>query len=128
VDRAEQSTAELAQGILEETQDLVRLEIELAKQELRELLIQNAIAAGLLVGGGAFLLLALLVALPVFLVVVLDNHVLVAAIWLGAYLVLGVALVVAGRLALRIEGPRRTLASLEETKQWALRQIRSSSR
>ena len=128
VNRGEQSSAELAQDIVHEAQDLVRLEIELAKQELKELAIRNGIAAGLLAAGGLLVALALLVALPVFLVVLWDNHVLGAAIWLGVYAVLGIALVVAGRLALRLQPPRRTLASLEETKSWALRQIRSNGR
>ena len=94
VNRGEQSSAELAQDIVHEAQDLVRLEIELAKQELKELAIRNGIAAGLLAAGGLLVALALLVALPVFLVVLWDNHVLGAAIWLGVYAVLGIALVV----------------------------------
>ena len=128
VHRAEQSSAELAQDIVHEAQHLVRLELDLAKQELKELAIRNGIAIGLLAFGGLLLLLALLVALPVLLIVLWDNHVLGAIIYLTVYVVLGAALVLAGRLTLRLEAPPRTLASLEETKEWALRQIRSNSR
>jgi hypothetical protein len=129
VNRAERSSAELAQDIVHEAQDLVRLEVELAKQELRELATRNGIAAGLLVFGTVLLGLAVLVVLPLLLLVVLwDNHVLGAVIWLTAYVVAGAALLLAGRLLLRLEPPRRTLSSLEETKQWALRQIRSNDR
>jgi hypothetical protein len=128
VNRADRSAAELAQDVVREAQDLIRLELDLVKQELRELAIRNAIAVGLLATGAVLFLLAVLVALPVLLVVLWDNHVLGAAIWLGVYALVGASLAVAGRLALRLEPPRRTLASLEETKAWVLRQIRSNDR
>ncbi|HSR26715.1 MAG TPA: phage holin family protein [Candidatus Eisenbacteria bacterium] len=128
MDRAERSSAELAQEIVHDANDLVRLELDLAKQELKELAIRNGIALGLLAFGGLLAALAVLVALPVFLVLLWDHHVLGAAIWLGVYVVLGATLLLTGRLVLRLQPPRRTLASLEETKRWALRQIRSNSR
>ncbi len=129
MNRAEQSSAELAQDIVHDAQGLVRLELQLARQELTELVWRNGIAAGLLMLGAVLMLLAMLVALPVLLLVVLwDKHVLGAIIWFGAYLVLGAALLLTGRLRLRLQPPRRTLTSLEETKRWALRQIRSNDR
>jgi len=128
VNRGERSSAELAQDIVHEAQELVRLEIRLARQEVKELAIRNGVAAGLLATGGLLVMLAILVALPVFLVVLWDNHVLGAAIWLGAYALVGIALLVAGRLRLLLQPPRRTLTSLEETKSWALRQIRSNGK
>jgi uncharacterized membrane protein YdjX (TVP38/TMEM64 family) len=128
VNRAERSSAELAQDIVHEAQDLVRLQIDLLKQELRELAIRNGVAGGLLAFGALLLMLALLVALPVFLIMLSGNLVLGAAIWLAAYVVLGAILVLVGRLLLRLQPPQRTLNSLEETKAWALRQIRSNDR
>jgi uncharacterized membrane protein YqjE len=129
VNTAARSSAELAQEIVQDAQGLVHLEVELAKQELKELATRNGIAAGLLAFGAVLLLLAVLVVLPLLLLVVLwDQHVLGAIIWLAGYLVAGAVLVLVGRLLLRLEPPRRTLASLEETKRWALRQIRSSDR
>lgn len=129
MNRAERSSAELAQDIVHEAQDLVQLELQLAKQELKELAMRNGIAFGLLAFGTVLLVLAVLVVLPMLLLVVLwDQHVLGALIWLGGYVVVGAALLLVGRLLLRLEAPRRTLSSLEETKRWALRQIRSSDR
>ena len=126
---ADRSSAELAQEIVHEAQDLVRLQVELAKQELKELVVRNGIAAGLLVFGTVLLLLALLVITPLLLLVVLwENHVLGAIIWLVGYVVAGALFLLAGRLLMRLEPPQRTLSTLEETKQWALRQIRSSDR
>jgi hypothetical protein len=128
VNRVDRPAPEVVRDVVHQGSDLVRLEWELARQELKELAIRNGIAVGLLVLGGLLVMVAVLVALPVFLVVLWDRHVLGAAIWIGVYVVLGAALVLAGRLGLRLEPPRRTLASLEETKNWVLRQIRSSSR
>jgi hypothetical protein len=128
VNRGERSSAELARDIVHEAQELVRLEIQLAQQELKELALRNCIAIGLLASGGLLLALSVLVALPVFLVLLWWNHVAGAAIWLGAYAVLGIVLLVAGRLVLRLKPPQRTLTSLEETKTWAIRQIRSNGR
>jgi uncharacterized membrane protein YqjE len=129
VNGADRSSAELAQDIVHEAQDLVRLQVELAKQELKELVVRNGIAAGLLMLGTVLLLLALLVVTPLLLLVVLwEHHVLGAIIWLTGYIVAGALFLLAGRLLLRLEPPRRTLSTLEETRQWALRQIRSSDR
>jgi len=128
VNRGARSSAELAEDIVHEANALVRLEIDLAKQEIKELAIRNGIAAGLLMFGAVLLALAVLVALPVFLIMLWGQYLLGAAIWLASYVVVGAILVLVGRLTLRLEPPKRTLASLEETKRWALRQIRSHER
>src|SRR5262249_32175708 len=118
----------LAQDIVHEAQDLIQLEVQLAKQELRELARRNGIAAGLLTMGAVLVLLAVLVALPVPLVVHAAAPLPAAIIRPAAYTIGGAVLLLAGRLLLRLEPPRRTLQSLEETKRWALRQIRSHDR
>jgi uncharacterized membrane protein YqjE len=128
VSRAEQSSGELAHDIVDEARDLLHLQVQLAKQELTELLWRNGIAVALMMVGGLLVMLALLIALPVLIVLLWWNHVLGAVIWFGAYFIVGAALVLAGRLSLRLEPPRRTLTSLQETKQWVLRQIRSNGR
>jgi hypothetical protein len=128
VSRAERSSADLAHDIVQEAQDLVRLEIQLARQELTDLAYRNGIAAALLAAGALLLMLAVLVVVPFFLILLWGHYVLGAAIWLGVYVIGGAILVVVGRFRLLLEPPRRTLASLEETKAWALRQIRSNDR
>ena len=125
---ASPSSARLAQDIVQDAQELVRLNIQLAKQEVRELLVRNGVAIGLLMFGAVLVLLAILVALPAFLVVLWSNHLIGAAIWLGGYAIVGATLALAGRLRLRIQPPKRTLTSLEETRDWALRQIKSNDR
>lgn len=126
VKRIERSSAELAGDILHDGRELVRLEIELARREVRELLVRNAVAVALLLVAAVLVFLAVFVAVPVFLVQLWSNHVLGAAIWIGAYVVLALVLGLVGYLRLRLEAPPRTLASLKETREWVLRQISSS--
>ena len=126
--RTDESVPDLAAGLVEDAQRLVRLEIDLAKQEMKELAIANGIAAGLFAGAATLALLGILVALPVFLVAVLPWHWQVALIWLVLYLLGALVLGLLGKSMLRVQPPRRTLESLKETKEWALQQVRSSSR
>ncbi len=127
MDRKE-SSPELAAGIVEEAERLVRLEIALAKAELKELAITNAIAAGAFGGAVLLALVTLLVAIPVLIVVAVEPHWLAALGWIVLYLVLAAGLALFGRSKLHIGVPERTVNSLKETRDWALRQMRSPGR
>jgi uncharacterized membrane protein YqjE len=122
------SSPELAAEIVEEAQRLVRLEIALAKAELKELAITNAIAAGAFAGAGALAIITLLVAIPVLIVVAVEPHWLAALAWVVVYLLLAAGLALLGRSRLRLAIPERTVNSLKETKDWAIRQMRSPGR
>ena len=60
---------DLAAEVLHDAQKLVSLEIALAKQEVKDLAMDNAIAAGMVGAGALLLVLAVLVAAPVLVVV-----------------------------------------------------------
>lgn len=122
------STAELAHDIVASAQQLVHLEISLAKQEVKELAVTNAVAAGAFAGAGLLGMLAVLVALPVLIVVLVPAHWIAALVWLVVYLVIAAALALFGRSRLRLQAPQRTINTLKETKSWALRQLSTSSR
>lgn len=122
------STSELAADIVESAQQLVRLEVALAKQEVKELAVQNGIAIGMLAGAGLFAMLALLVALPVLIVVLVPAHWIAALVWLVLYLAAAAGLALFGRSRLRLQAPQRTITTLKETKSWALRQLSTNSR
>jgi cytochrome c biogenesis protein CcdA len=124
----DESSAQLAADVVESAQQLVRLEIALAKQEVKELAIRNGIAIGALAVAGVFALLALLVALPVLLIVWIDNHTLVAIIWLALYILIAAGLALFGRVRLQLTPPQKTIRSLKETREWALRQISSNDK
>jgi cytochrome c biogenesis protein CcdA len=124
----DEPSAQLAADVVESAQQLVRLEIALAKQEVKELAIRNGIAFGALAVAGVFALLALLVVLPVLLVVWIDNHTLVAIIWLALYVLIAAGLALFGRFRLQLTPPQKTIRSLKETREWALRQISSNGR
>jgi uncharacterized membrane protein YqjE len=123
-----ESSPELAAEIVEEAERLVRLEIALAKAELKELAITNAIAAAAFAGAAVLVTVTLLVAIPVLIVVAVEPHWLVALVWIVVYLLAAAGLALLGRSRLHIGVPQRTLNSLKETKDWALRQMRSPGR
>jgi len=123
-----QSSPELAAGIVEEAERLVRLEIALAKAEIKELAITNAIAAGAFAVAAMLIIVTLLVAIPVLIVVAVEPHWLAALAWIIVYLLVAGGLALLGRSKLRIAIPERTVNSLKETKDWALRQMRSPGR
>ena len=128
-----QRSGDLAAEVVQDVSRLVNLEIALAKQELKELAIRNGIAVGLLAFGGLLCILALLVAVPVAVVLLIAFGwtavaVIAAAVWAVVYLVIGVALVFVGKARLRIGLPSRTIASIKETKTWALHRLRSTTR
>ena len=123
-----ETTPDLAHDIVESAQQLVHLEIALAKQEVKELAISNGVAAGALAGAAVFALLAVLVALPVLLVVAIPAHSVAALVWLILCVVLAAGLALFGKSKLRIEAPKKTIESLKETKAWALHLISSTSK
>ena len=122
------SARDLATGLVDDAQRMAQLQLELAKQELKELAIRNGIAVGLLVAAGGLVLLAVFVMVPLVVVTWRPEHLMWALIFLGGYLAAGILLAVAGRLLLRFEPPRRTLETLKETREWVLRQISSNVR
>jgi hypothetical protein len=117
------STADLAADLVEEARRLIRLEVDLAKQELRELAISNGIALGSYVVAGILVLFAVFAGIPVLIVVLVGWHWLAAVAWIAVYLLLATGLYFFGRSRLRIELPPRTVNSLKETWDWALRQL-----
>jgi len=118
----------LIASVVSDAQRLVSLEIALAKQELKELATANAIAAALMGFGGLLLVLGLLVALPSLVVILVPWHWQAAAAWLGAYIVLGLVLISIGKARLKLRLPPRTIESLKENKEWALRRVKSNGR
>ncbi len=124
----EDSSAELAHDIVESAQQLVQLELALAKQEVKELAITNAMAAGAFAAAGLLALLAVLVGIPVLVVVLVPAHWIAALAWIVLYVLAAAVLALFGKSRLRIQAPQRTITSLKETKSWALRQLNTSSR
>lgn len=123
-----ESSPELAAEIVEEAERLVRLQIALAKAEMKELAITNAIAAGSFATALVLIMVTLLVAIPVLIVVAVEPHWLAALAWIVVYLLVAAGLALLGRYKLRIAMPERTVNSLKETRDWALRQMRSPGR
>ncbi len=118
----------LIASVISDAQRLVSLEVALAKQEAKELATGNAIGAAILAVGGLLVMLGVLVALPSLAVVLLPWHWQAAAVWAGAYILIGVVLVLVGKSRLQLRLPPRTIGSLKENKEWALRRVRSNGK
>jgi hypothetical protein len=125
-DRTAAPTRDLAKGLVDDAQKLVQVQIALAKDEVRGLAIRNGIAAGLFAFAALLLVLAIFVAVPVIIVVWVPAHLIAAAVWAGAYVLVAIILAVVGRFTLKIQPPVQTIAALKETKEWLVRQISSA--
>jgi len=118
----------LVASVISDAQRLVTLEIALAKQEGKELVTANAIAAGLAAFGVLLILLGILVAVPVMMVLLLPWPWEAAAVWAIAYVAIGFVLVLIGKARFKVALPKRTMQSLKENKEWALRRVRSNGK
>ncbi len=125
---ARASSREIAADAVQGVQRLVSLEIALAKQELREIVTTNVIAAACLAAAGLMAILALLVALPVLVVVAVPWHWEAALVWVVAYALIALGLALYGKSRLSLRLPTKTLESLKENKEWALHQLRSTKK
>ena len=120
----------------QEARQLGQLQLQLAKQELREILVRNGMGLAVAVVGVVLLALAALVALPVFLVLRSPDRVAAALVWLVVDAGLGLLMILVGLLLARKllsrPSPRRllprTFAAFEENQAWLLRQLRSNGR
>jgi len=127
------STGDLFRQLSQQTSDLVRQEVDLAKAELSEKGKKAGVGAGMfggagLLGLGAFG--ALTAALILALAIVLDA-------WLAALIVAVVYAAIAGALALqgreRVReagppAPEQTVETVKEDIQWAKTQAKSARR
>jgi hypothetical protein len=119
---------ELASEVIHDAQRLASLEVALAKREVRDIAVGNGVAAGLVAAGGLLVVLGMLVAVPILIVLLVPWHWEAALIWVVGYVLLGVVLILVGKAGFRFRLPARTLESLKENKEWALRRIRSNGR
>jgi cytochrome c biogenesis protein CcdA len=118
----------LAAEVVHDLNRLVSLEVELAKQELKELAVTNGIAAACFAVAGVLAGIVLLVAVPVVVVVAVPWHWQAAVVWALAYTLIAAGLAVYGRMRLRVSMPEKTITSLKETKEWAVHRMRSAGK
>ena len=121
-------SGDIAAEVVHDAQRLVSLEVALAKQEIKDLATANAIAAGMVVFGGLLVILGVLVAVPALIVWLVPWHWQAAAAWVAVYVMVGIGLALMGRARFALRLPARTLASLKENKEWALRKMKSNVR
>lgn len=121
-------SSDLAAEVIHDAQRLVSLEVALAKQEIKDLVVANAVAAGMVAAGALLLILSVLVAVPFLIVALVPWKWQAAVAWVVLYALLGIGLVLMGKGRFELKLPVKTLASLKENKEWALRQMKSTVR
>jgi uncharacterized membrane protein YqjE len=133
-DLRDESIAELVKRLAEQTNTLVRQEIELAKAELTEK-GKVAGAGAAMFGAAAVVALLALGALTAFLIALLatalDHTWLAALIVAIVYAVIAAPLVMRGRDRMREAGtpaPEKTIESVKEDVEWAKTRTRSATR
>jgi hypothetical protein len=121
-------SSELAAEVIKDAQRLIKLEVALAKQELKDLAMANAIASGMVVSGSLLVILCVLVAIASLVVTLLPWHWQAAVAWVLLYASAGIGLLLFGKRRFELKLPVKTLTSLKENKEWALRQMKSTVR
>lgn len=118
------TAGDLAAGITQDLSKLVRLEIELAKQEVVEIARTKAVGAGLVAVGGVFGLLLV----PFVLLTLFELFALWIPRWASALLVTVLVAIISAVLFLlarnRLRGnykPERTISSLRDNVAWVKR-------
>lgn len=128
-DSQEASLGSLLGNLVSDLQDLIRGEIKLARQELKEEAQSAAIGVGLMAGAGVFALVGM-----IFLGFTLTYALMrLVPDWAAALIV--AVLILAGALTLFVIGrqrlahvdpvPHQTIASLKEDTQWVKQQMNS---
>src|SRR5258707_10718127 len=95
--RPDAKSGDLAAAVIHDAQRLVSLEVALAKQEIKDLVMANAVAAGLVAAGGLLLLLGVLGAIPSLVVVLVPWHWEAALAWVVLYVAIGAGLAFYGK-------------------------------
>src|SRR3989475_7080969 len=109
---------DLARVAVEDTVRLVQQEIQLAKIEIKEMLVSN-LKAAVFLGIAALCGLLFLIMLLVTIALVIPAHALVAGIETVLFLILAVILGLMGKGMLKIGAPPKTMTTLKEDAQWA---------
>ena len=130
-DAREMSTGELVKQLTQQTSNLVRQEVDLAKAEMTEKGKKTGVGAGILGGSGIAALFGL-AALTTAAIAALSEAI---DLWAAALIVAAVYMAVAGVLALtgrnRLQeaapmAPEQTIETMKEDVEWARNQAKSA--
>src|SRR5256885_16076121 len=114
---------DLARVAVEDTVRLVQQEIQLAKIEIKEMLVSN-LKAAVFLGIAALCGLLFLIMLLVTIALVIPAHALVAGIETVLFLVLAVILGLVGKRMLQIGPPPKTMTTLKEDAEGAKQELK----
>lgn len=109
--------------LVDDVQRLVQLEVELLKLELQELAKRNAIAVGLIAGGGLSGLLFFIFLQVVVVEAIPIPHWITALVITVVWLAAAIILVLVGKSRILIQAPEKTIQSLRDDMEWVKAQI-----
>lgn len=118
---------DLARLAVDDVVKLVQQEIELAKIELREMLVSNLKAVGLIAAAALFAFLFILMLL-IALIEWIPNHTLAALITAGIFLVAAIVLGLVGRSMFKVGPLPKTMTTLKEDAEWARTVLKRNGR
>jgi len=113
---------DLTRVALEDILRLVQQEIQLARLEIKEMVVSTAKGSALLAAAGLFSLLFvvfLFVTIALVFPLPASPHALVAGIETIVFLLVAAILGLIGKSRLRIQAPPKTMTSLKEDAEWA---------
>lgn len=108
----------LTRAAVEDAIRLVQQEIQLARLEVKEMLVSNVWGGAMLAGAAGSLLLGIMLAL-VTVALLFPLPALATGIEAAVFLLGAIVLGLLGRSRLKLGPPQQTLTSLKEDAQWA---------
>lgn len=127
--RERTSLVELGRMLVDEARDLIRKEIELAKVELKELLVRNALAVGLFAGAALLALIAFIILQVAFILTFWPAvQWIVAWCLFGFWLILTLTVALIAKSKLKLKPPEKTISTIKGDIEWAKGQIHSNGR
>ena len=127
--RESTSMVELGRMLVDEARDLIRKEIELAKVELKELLVRNALAVGLFAGAALLALIAFIILQVAFILTFWPAvQWIVAWCLFGFWLILTLTVALIAKSKLKLKPPEKTISTIKGDIEWAKGQIHSNGK
>lgn len=123
------SLVALGRQLIDDATRLVRQELELAKEEIKELLLTNLKGAAFLLGAAILAFIAfIMLQVAILLTVPFNVQFIVAWALFGFWIILTIVLALIGKARLRFQAPEKTISTIKGDIEWAKGQIHSNGK
>jgi len=124
---ARDGLGESISGLASDTAQLVRLEVELFKQEMLELLKRNAIGIGALLGAAVALFIGFIF-VQVWVIELVPHHAWAAIGFALGWILIATVAALYGKSRIKFAPPETTIQSIKEDVEWVKQQIKPAPR